>query len=122
MSNLETIRAFVEAWSNMDAAALADYFTDDGVYYNMPAQPVAGKDNVKTFIENFLSTWTETNWEILNIAEDGNVVYCERLDKTKTTQGNVDLPCFGVFEMEDGKIKVWRDYFDMGTYMNAMSK
>ncbi|MCH9784975.1 MAG: limonene-1,2-epoxide hydrolase, partial [Gammaproteobacteria bacterium] len=34
---------------------------------------------------------------------------------------DVDLPCCGVFLMEDGKIKLWRDYFDMGTYVSAMS-
>ena len=34
----------------------------------------------------------------------------------------VDLPCCGVFEMQDGKIKVWRDYFDMGTYVQALSR
>lgn len=33
----------------------------------------------------------------------------------------VDLPCLGVFEMEDGKIKVWRDYFDMATFAGGMS-
>jgi limonene-1,2-epoxide hydrolase len=32
----------------------------------------------------------------------------------------VDLPCAGVFEMQGGKIKVWRDYFDLGTYVKAM--
>jgi len=32
----------------------------------------------------------------------------------------VNLPCCGVFEMQDGKIKVWRDYFDMGTYVSAL--
>ncbi|MEC7368353.1 MAG: limonene-1,2-epoxide hydrolase family protein [Pseudomonadota bacterium] len=42
------------------------------------------------------------------------------MDRTKTQRGNVDLPCFGVFEMEGGKIKVWRDYFDLGTFMKAM--
>jgi hypothetical protein len=44
----------------------------------------------------------------------------ERLDKTKTTKGNVDLPCVGVFELRDGKIKEWRDYFDLATYRNAL--
>jgi len=73
------------------------------------------------FIRNFLANWTETQWDILNIAEVGDVVFCERLDRTKTTQGNVDLPCAGIFEMENGKIKEWRDYFDLGTFMNAMS-
>ena len=106
MSNVETVKAFCQAWSRRNASELADYFTDDGVYYNMPIQPVAGKANVKVFIENFLATWTDTDWEILNVADAGDVVFCERVDKTKTTMGDVDLPCVGVFEMQDGKIKV----------------
>lgn len=121
MSNIETIENFINAWSRLDAEELASYFTDNGSYHNMPTQPVVGKENVKIFIENFLSTWTETEWEILNILEEGDVVYCERLDKTKTTQGDVDLPCFGVFEMEGGKIRVWRDYFDLNTFTQAMN-
>jgi limonene-1,2-epoxide hydrolase len=121
MSNIETVKAFCQAWSRRDASELADDFTDDGVYYNMPIQPVAGKDNVKVFIENFLATWTDADWDILNVAEAGDVVFCERVDQTKTTMGDVDLPCVGVFEMQDGKIKVWRDYFDMNTFTSAMS-
>jgi len=26
-----------------------------------------------------------------------------------------------VYEMQDGKIKVWRDYFDLATYTGAFS-
>ena len=120
-SNVDIVREFIESWSELDAARLAEYFTEDGTYYNIPVEPVTGRAQVKGFIEAFLSTWTETTWDILNIAEHGDVVFCERLDRTKTTQGDVDLPCVGVFEMRDGKIHVWRDYFDMGTFMSAMS-
>ena len=120
-SNTDIIRECVDAWSSLDADRLASYFTEDGCYYNIPVQPVSGRENVRDFIKNFLSTWTDTQWDILQIAEAGDVVFCERLDRTKTTQGDVDLPCVGVFEMEGGKIKVWRDYFDMGTFVNAMS-
>ncbi len=121
-NNTEIITEFVSAWSTLDATKLASYFAEDGSYYNMPTQPVVGKDNVENFIQNFLANWTETTWDIINITEKGNLVYCERLDRTKTTAGDVDLPCFGVFEMEDGKIKEWRDYFDLGTFMKAMSQ
>ena len=55
----------------------------------------------------------------LEISSD--VVVAERLDRTKAGDKSVDLPCAGVFEMENGKIKVWRDYFDLGTYLKAMS-
>lgn len=118
--NVAVVREFIEAWSSLDAETLASYFTEDGTYYNMPTQPVTGRDNVQKFIAGFLATWKETEWDVLNILGEGSVVFAERLDRTKTTQGHVDLPCVGVFEMEGGKIKVWRDYFDLGTFMRAM--
>lgn len=118
--NEKIIRDFIAAWSRLDAEELAGYFTEDGCYYNIPVEPVRGRDNVKQFIANFAGTWTETTWDIVSIGAVGDRVYAERVDRTKTTQGDVDLPCVGVFEMEDGKIKEWRDYFDLNTYMQAM--
>lgn len=118
--NLQIIREFIEAWSTLDAARLASYFTEDGCYHNMPLQPVKGRQAVQGFIQQFIATWTDTDWEILNLMESGNTVIAERLDRTKTTAGDVDLPCVGVFEMENGKIKLWRDYFDLSTYTKAM--
>ncbi len=118
--NVAIVREFIESWSSLDADRLADYFTEDGTYFNIPTQPVTGKENVKSFIRAFLTTWTETHWDIVHILGEGDLVFAERVDRTKTTQGNVDLPCVGVFEMENGKIRVWRDYFDLSTFMNAM--
>jgi len=118
--NVAIIRDFIEAWSSLDADRLAEYFTEDGTYHNMPTQPVTGRDNVREFIRGFLATWTETQWDILHIIGEDDVVIAERLDRTKTSLGDVDLPCTGVFEMEGGKIRVWRDYFDLNTFMGAM--
>ena len=120
-NNVEIITAFVAAWSRLDADELASYFTEDGCYHNMPVGPVAGRDNVRDMIAAFSADWTATQWDLLNIAGAGEVVIAERLDRTQAGEKSVDLPCTGVFEMEDGKIKVWRDYFDMATFMNAMS-
>lgn len=120
-TNVEVIENFIASWSRLDATELAQYFTEDGTYYNMPTKPVVGRSDVEKFIASFIASWTETTWEILNIGGVGEVVFCERLDKTKTTSGDVDLPCLGVFEMQDGKIHVWRDYFDMSTFVRAMS-
>ena len=119
-SNEQIIRDFIAAWSRLDAAELAAFFTEDGCYFNMPTQPVKGRENVENFIRGFMANWTETQWDLLNIAVVGDVVYTERLDRTKTTQGDVDLPCCGIFEMENGKIREWRDYFDLNTFMQAM--
>lgn len=119
-TNTEVIESFIRSWSQLDASLLASFFTEDGTYFNVPAKPVNGRTNVEQFIAGFIANWTETTWDILNITEQGDIVFCERLDRTKTTQGNVDLPCVGVFKMQDGKIHVWRDYFDMNTFIKAM--
>ena len=119
--NENVIREFIEAWSRLDPGELSGYFTDDGIYHNMPIDPVRGRENIETFIHGFLSSWTETDWEIINIVSTGDLVMVERVDRTKSEDKSVDLPCVGVFEFEGGKIKVWRDYFDLSTFMNAMT-
>ncbi len=119
-TNTDIIRDFIAAWSRLDAAELADYFTEDGTYHNMPMGPVSGKSNVQGFIAAFLKNWTQTNWDVLNLSEHENIVFAERLDRTKLGDISVDLPCCGVFEMHEGKIRVWRDYFDMATYTKAL--
>ena len=119
--NEEIIREFISSWSELNADKLADFFSEDGVYHNIPMQPVKGKENVRQFIAGFIQPWTETTWDILSIASKGELVIVERLDRTQAGDKAVDLPCVGVFEMQDGKIKVWRDYFDSNTYFKAMA-
>jgi len=114
------VRQFIQAWSRLDPKELAGYFTEDGVYHNMPMAPVAGRANIERMIAGFTASWTETQWEILSLVGEGDVVVAERVDRTKAGEKSVGLPCAGVFEMEDGKIKVWRDYFDLATYTRAL--
>ena len=121
MSNADIVRKFVQSWSNLDPGELASYFTENGCYYNMPFQRIEGRQAIEQFIAEFLKTWTKTEWDILNLVEAGDVVICERLDRIASSSGDVNLPCVGVFEMENGKIREWRDYFDLSTYMNAMT-
>lgn len=119
--NVAVITEFVAAWSRLDPDELASYFTEDGSYHNMPIDPVVGRDNVRAMIAAFTADWTATQWDVLNIVGAGDVVIAERLDRTRVGEKTVDLPCTGVFEMENGKITAWRDYFDMATFTSAMS-
>ena len=119
--NEKTIRNFIEAWERLDPTELAGYFTDDGVYHHMPAAPVSGRTQVERMIQGFIASWTETRWELLNIVCSGVLVIAERLDRTRVGEKSVELPCVGVFELEAGKIKVWRDYFDFATYQRGLA-
>lgn len=120
-ANVDLIVEFCQAWSRLDPAELAAYFTENGVYHNMPAGPIEGRAAIQQFIGGFTAAWTKTEWDVLNVIGSGDVVIAERLDRTEAGEKHVDLPCTGVFEIRNGKIATWRDYFDMGTYARAMA-
>ena len=116
LDNEQLIRNFIATWSSLDVEEILSYFADDGTYHDMPIAPVTGRENLRAFIAAFLTGWTSTDWDIINITCQNDTVFAERMDRTKIGNRSVDLPCCGVFEMAGGKIKVWRDYFDMATY------
>ncbi len=115
------VRDFCAAWSRLDLEEIMAFFTEDAVYHNMPGPALVGKAAVRRGIERFLRDWSATQWDVLNVAVSGNVVFAERLDRTDAGGKHVDLPCTGVFELDGERIRVWRDYFDMGTYVKAMN-
>ena len=119
--NEKTVRNFIEAWSRLDVDELVGFFTDDGVYHNMPIDPIKGKADLKNFIGAFLANWTATNWDVLTLIANGDVVIAERVDHINVSGVHIDLPCCGVFQLEGGKIKVWRDYFDMATFTGPLT-
>lgn len=119
--NEKTIRNFVDAWPRLDVAEIVDYFTEDGVYHNMMLEPVKGREALTGFIGAFMANWSDVKWEILTLVSKGDTVIAERVDRMKVGGKPVALPCCGVFEMENGKIKVWRDYFDLATFSKAAS-
>lgn len=121
VENEKIIRDFIAAWSRLNTDEIVGYFSEDGVYHNMPFKPVKGHADLKAFIANFIKDWTATDWDILTLVSTGDTVVAERLDRTRLGERSVNLPCCGVFEMADGKIRVWRDYFDMATYTRGAS-
>ncbi len=118
-NNEQIIRDFIDAWPRLDVKEIVDYFAEDGVYHNMMLDPVKGREALTGFIGGFVNGWSDVKWELLNISSSGNTVFAERVDRMKVGGKPVALPCCGVFEMEGGKIKVWRDYFDLATFSKA---
>lgn len=120
-NNEQIIRDFIDAWPRLDVKEVVSYFAEDGVYHNMMLDPVKGREALTGFIGGFVNGWSDVKWELLNISSSGNIVFAERVDRMKVGGKPVALPCCGVFEMEGGKIKVWRDYFDLATFSKAAS-
>jgi limonene-1,2-epoxide hydrolase len=124
-SPIEVVRRFCAAWSdNAGAADLAAFFTDDAVYHNIPLAPVTGREaianNIATFIRPGAPGIETLELRVINIAANGPVVMTERVDVFKLPNKSFELPVMGTFEVSDGKISAWRDYFDMNQFTSRM--
>lgn len=117
---VELVRRFCAAWADLDLDALVAYFTDDAVYHNMPIAPVTGRDAIRATIEGFTAGTERIEFRVLNVAADGPIVMTERVDVFVLPQATIELPVMGVFEVRDGRIAAWRDYFDLNQFMSQM--
>jgi limonene-1,2-epoxide hydrolase len=62
------------------------------------------------------------HWEILSIAENSSKVPTERIDNFVLPGGKkLSIPVMGTFEISNGKIKPWRDYFDLPTFTSQLA-
>ncbi|MEZ0115716.1 limonene-1,2-epoxide hydrolase [Catenulispora sp. EB89] len=124
-SPIELVRRFCAAWSdNAGAAELAAFFTDDATYHNIPLEPVHGREAIAETIATFIRPGTpgieRIDFRVINIAANGPIVMTERVDVFTLPGKSFELPVMGTFEVTDGKIDAWRDYFDINQFTSRM--
>ena len=122
MSNIAIVERFIDAWAARDVDRIMGFFTTDAVYHNIPMDAVSGTQAIRQTIEGFVGMGSEIVFETHHIAEGINgVVMTERTDKFRINGKWLDLPVMGIFELADGKITHWRDYFDIGQFQTQMA-
>lgn len=107
---------FCKAWESRDQQRILDFFTEDGIYHNMPMAPATGKDAIKGLLAMILTPAKSLTIEIRHIVAEGDVVMTERVDTFLLGDKTVALDVMGTFELRDGKIAAWRDYFDLAQW------
>ena len=110
------VTQFCEAWPRMDAEELASYFTDDGVYHNIPMAPAVGRAAVHELLTGLGTMISAIRFEVHRQVADGGLVMNERTDHITMGDRVIALPVVGVFEIDNGRIRAWRDYFDMAQF------
>jgi limonene-1,2-epoxide hydrolase len=115
------VRGLCDAFEKHDAEALRPYFTDDVIYHNIPMDPAVGIDATIAFVEGFFGMCESMVIETLHLAVRENVVLTERIDTFTMGELVASLPVMGAFEIRDGKISAWRDYFDLAQITKALS-
>jgi limonene-1,2-epoxide hydrolase len=115
---METIKAFMAAMTVLDYDTAVTFIAPDCEYDNVPMGKVTGPAGLRAVLEPFFAPTIENEFRILRSVADGPVVFLERLDRHLLSTGWVELPVTGVFEVHDGLITLYRDYFDLNTIMS----
>lgn len=118
MTPIEIVTDFCAAFDRLDWETIYVHLADDIVYHNIPMEPVHGLDAFKAVYAAF--PVSEAQFEIHHIAANGSVVLTERTDRFVLAGKPIVIRVMGVFEISNGKIAVWRDYFDLAQFAGQM--
>ena len=122
-TNLAIVRAFIDLWSERDLDRIMIAMTADCFYHNMPWAPLVGHDAIREGLAAFVGGAEQIDWVVHHAAEsvDG-VVLTERTDRFLIKGKWIEMPVMGTFALRDGKIAIWRDYFDSVQFQVAMTE
>jgi limonene-1,2-epoxide hydrolase len=107
----DIVRAEMAAWARNDIDEVISHFADDLTLYVGPYPPVSGRDAIRTTMAAYFSRGTCVDLKILHVAVDGAVVLMERDDHWIVNGQEMHWPVMGAYEVTDGKITAWREYF-----------
>lgn len=122
MTAEEIVDEFIARILRMDLDAACELVADDVEYDNVPMGKVFGPDGIKGMLGQMVGSLDEVEWIIHRQVATDTLVLNERTDRFGMGGKWLDLPVAGVFEVRDGKIVLWRDYFDMATFTNQLAE
>ncbi len=112
---------FTEAWPMRDATTLRRFFSEGCEYRNGPTEPVTGREAIIANLAAMMALGGEVDADIIHMVAHGPIVMTERVDYVKLGGKTAGLQIAGVFEVHDGVITAWRDYFDSTEFGSQLS-
>ena len=112
----------IDGFNQIDMDKIVNCFTPDAVYHNIPMEPVTGQAAIRAGLEPFLGGASKIQWDTLAIASNSSgQVLTERVDKFEIGGKWLSIRVMGIFEVSEGKITAWRDYFDLAEFQSQMA-
>ena len=124
-TNLAVVRRLCENWPWLTREEFHALLAADCDYRNIPlaGDRHTGPDEAHDMLSRMREHW-DIRLDMVNLTAAGPVVLTERLEHFKHRKGeraDCELPVMGAFELRDGKIVAWRDYFEMSHARSLLS-
>jgi limonene-1,2-epoxide hydrolase len=118
----QTVLGMWKALSNRDWEALKTFLSDDCIYVDMPVGPIAAargpEDIVKRLKVGLESLAGYENHDGVLVSNGMDTMYEHSETWNWTTGESAVLKFVTVHKVENGKITLWKDYWDFGGLVN----
>ncbi|HWD02253.1 MAG TPA: limonene-1,2-epoxide hydrolase family protein [Amycolatopsis sp.] len=116
------VTSFLQALEELDIERALGHVSVDITYQNVPLPPARGLAAVEKQLRMLAKLGTGFEARTHHIAADGDVVLTERTDVLRRGSFAAEFWVCGTFKVENGRIVLWRDYFDWTTFFAASAK
>ena len=117
---LATVRRMIEAWNTRNWQQVYDLFAADGVLQSMMLPPTVGRAAISERIGALAKDISSIELKVRHIGVVDGVVFIERVDDFVYRGHRGAVPVVGVVEVEGGRVKAWREYYDRTQMIEAM--
>ncbi|ATZ64882.1 limonene-1,2-epoxide hydrolase family protein [Acinetobacter bereziniae] len=108
----EVVERFLTALVEQDHNVISELLHSDVLYTNVSLPTFRGGKRVAGLIKLALSSSRKLQVKNHQIVAKGNIVLTERTDIVEIGPLHIGFWVCGTFKVENGKIILWRDYFD----------
>ena len=123
MTAEEIVNEFTARITKLDFDGAFELVASDIEYDNVPIGKVEGPDGIRSVFAQLDAMGVDAmEWIIHRQVASATTVLNERTDRfgKRSTWAGVDVA--GIFEVRDGVITLWRDYFDMNAMTAAITE
>jgi len=118
---LATARQMIAAWNTRNWEQVYELFAADGVLESMMLpEPTVGREAIKQRIGVLAKDISKIELQIRHIGVADGVVFIERVDDFVYRGHHGRVPVVGVLEIQQGRVKAWREYYDRAQMIEAM--
>ena len=121
MSNIDIIRRFysLPRITSADRQALLEMLHPDVRYVGVGKESARGRDAIERLFRKYENSGrgiTSLEFDIRHIAENGNAVLVDMVDRFVIDGKQFSGVWSVVFELEDGKITFWQEQYDVSAF------
>jgi limonene-1,2-epoxide hydrolase len=111
----------IEAWNTRNWQQVYELFAQDGVLQSMMLdEATVGREAISKRIGALAKDISKIELRIRHIGVVDGVVFIERVDDFVYRGHHGKVPVVGVVEVEQGRVKAWREYYDRAQMIEEM--